>query len=67
MASLSEPRLALPLSLQGAMNENPYTSPPIRWLLAGLMFLAVITSAAAIGAAASDPAVPVLEQVLVAR
>jgi hypothetical protein len=49
------------------MNENPYTSPPIRWLLAGLMFLALITSAAAIGAAASDTAIPVIEQALVAR
>ena len=49
------------------MNENPYTSPPIRWLLAGLMFLAVIASAAAIRAAASDTGGPALEQALVTR
>ena len=49
------------------MNENPYTSVPIRWLLAGLMFLAVLTTAAAIRASSSETANPVLEQALVAR
>ncbi len=48
------------------MNENPYTSPPIRWLLAGLMLLALLSGAAAVRVAA-DTGPPVLEGELVAR